>query len=207
MDLRTLSADINKAYASKNKDEYTFWRLVESYVRIVGRNYIDSTYLPDLVQNILVEVHKSLGRFKPLPANKVGDHNTSFTRWLHTITYNHVMNLRRHEGTVGVKEVQLSSLGYWDEDEVWAPLDVADPRTTDGDSEDDLQDKEDEVARRLDNFRELLDNKKDRKLFDALRKDYDLAKAGSLIGVSTSVARGLVSRTWRTLARKHSDAV
>ncbi len=77
---RITAIELNQAYSDflTDQDEGKFYSLVSSYVEYVSWR-VPPTLRPDLVQNIMVEIFRSIARFKQ---------GADFARWVNGVTRN-----------------------------------------------------------------------------------------------------------------------
>ena len=163
-----LSAEIDRMFSDPNRDEHRFWTLIQSYVERVGSKLVSQDDIALLVQNVLIVISNGMSKFKVRHDHDVGGHNRSFTIWICVIVKTEANSMLSKKSYQFKRDLDFDRLGQRNDDGEWTPFDIPDPRWSDTESEEDKQAKADEVSRRLDSFRPLL-NDEDKRLFDMLQ--------------------------------------
>lgn len=202
-----LSAEINRVFADSGRDEVRFWRLLEDYIGKVANRLVTQDLLLDAVQDCLIQVFKSLPKFKPRAEHDTGGVSTSFSRWVCGLVWRRCAHMRRTQFTS--REIPVSQLPYSLGDE---ESDAQDITELDQDGDDAERSavaellSQDLINADLDRFRSLLPAS-NHALFDLMRTGISARSAAHALHLSEDIAQSR-KRQWRRIAAslKENDA-
>ena len=190
---------INAMFADPNRDEIQFWQHLEDYVGSLCNRLMKQDLLQELVQDVLIQVFKSLPRFKPNPDYP----GSSFTRWVSGICKRRSWDLYKQQ--FSKREIAISQLGTFIHDDTeWDEYDFTEVEDATSAAAFDealaMQTHDQEVSARLDTFRSRLTDPIDVQLFDLMRAGSTRRAAAGLLGVSQHQS-DYRSAKWKQLAR------
>jgi RNA polymerase sigma factor (sigma-70 family) len=195
-----LSSRLNAMYADPGRDELAFWKLLRSYVSRVCNALVDQQSLDDLTQDALIQIFKSMPKFRPDP-----EHNgTSFSRWVVGICKRRALDLvraRYRDRHVPASQFSLRK----DHEDGFEPFDVTtlEAKITPERYFETLDSEllPARVASALDRLRGWL-AAKHWPLFDLLRSGVRVSDAARRLHIKPNTAYARV-KAWQKVARDH----